>query len=81
MPRLQLPIRCRQEEQFLKYPDLKMIAITETGSDIVDLKECHERGIIVSTICGYAVNPDERMSKIFLPLNAFMATMDINSVD
>ena len=58
-----------------------MIAITETGSDIVDLKECCERGIIVSKICGFAVNSDERISKMFLSLNAFMATMDINLVD
>ena len=40
----------------MKYPDLKMIAIAATGSDIVDLKECSERGIIVSNIRGYAVN-------------------------
>ena len=39
-----------------KCPDLKMIAIAATGSDIVDLKECSERGIIVSNIRGYAVN-------------------------
>ena len=33
------PIR---RDNLEKCPDLKMIAITETGSDIVDLKKCRE---------------------------------------
>ena len=47
------PIR---RDSLEKCPDLEMIAIAATGSDIVDLKECSERGIIVSNIRGYAVN-------------------------
>ena len=47
------PIR---EEALDKCLDLKMIAIAATGSDIVDVKACGERGIAVSNIRGYAVN-------------------------
>lgn len=37
-------------------PDLKMIAIAATGTDMVDLAACRERGVTVSNIRGYAVN-------------------------
>ena len=36
-------------------PNLKMIAIAATGTDIVDLDYCKANGIIVSNIRGYAV--------------------------
>jgi glycerate dehydrogenase len=36
-------------------PDLKMIAVAATGTDIVDLAACRERGIVVSNIRDYAV--------------------------
>lgn len=37
-------------------PDLKMIAVAATGTDIVDVAEARARGIVVSNIRGYAVN-------------------------
>ena len=37
-------------------PDLKMIAVTATGTNNVDLDACRVRGIVVSNIRGYAVN-------------------------
>lgn len=37
-------------------PNLKMIAIAATGTDIVDLDYCKANGIIVSNIRGYAVH-------------------------
>ena len=37
-------------------PKLKMIAISATGSNIVDLAACRARGIVVSNIRGYAVH-------------------------
>jgi glycerate dehydrogenase len=35
-------------------PDLRMIAVSATGTDIIDIAECRKRGIIVSNIRGYA---------------------------
>jgi glycerate dehydrogenase len=35
---------------------LRLIAIAATGSDVVDIKACADRGIAVSNIRGYAVN-------------------------
>ena len=35
-------------------PDLRMIAVAATGTDVVDLAACRERGIVVSNIRGYA---------------------------
>ncbi|UCV20158.1 D-2-hydroxyacid dehydrogenase [Ferribacterium limneticum] len=37
-------------------PDLKMIAVSATGTNNVDLDACRVRGIVVSNIRGYAVN-------------------------
>lgn len=37
-------------------PKLRLIAIAATGSDVVDVKACSDRGIAVSNIRGYAVN-------------------------
>lgn len=37
-------------------PHLKMIALTATGSDNIDLDQCNRRGIIVSNVRGYASN-------------------------
>ncbi|MBV6273638.1 D-2-hydroxyacid dehydrogenase [Alcaligenaceae bacterium CGII-47] len=37
-------------------PQLKMIALTATGSDNIDLNACNQRGIIVSNVRGYATN-------------------------
>ncbi|GAB2907171.1 D-2-hydroxyacid dehydrogenase [Paralcaligenes ginsengisoli] len=48
-------------------PKLKMIAVAATGTDIVDLPACQERGIVVSNIQGYAVNtvPEHTFALIF----------------
>src|SRR5262249_54756694 len=35
---------------------LRLIAIAATGSDVVDIKACADRGVAVSNIRGYAVN-------------------------
>lgn len=48
-----VPIR---KEALDQLPDLKMISIAATGYDVVDVKECKARGIIVSNVRGYAVN-------------------------
>lgn len=37
-------------------PELKMIAVAATGTDIIDLAACRERGIIVSNVRNYAVH-------------------------
>ena len=42
-------------ETIAKLPKLKMIAVAATGTDIIDLKACAERGIVVSNIRGYAI--------------------------
>ena len=34
--------------------DLRMIAVAATGTDVVDLAACRERGVVVSNIRGYA---------------------------
>ncbi len=37
-------------------PQLKLIAVAATGTDIIDKHVCHERGITISNVRGYAVN-------------------------
>lgn len=37
-------------------PDLKMIAVSATGTNCVDLNACRRRGVVVSNIQGYAVH-------------------------
>jgi glycerate dehydrogenase len=39
-----------------RLPELKMIAISATGTNCVDLEACRRRGIVVSNIQGYAVH-------------------------
>lgn len=48
-----VPLRAADLAQL---PDLKMIAVAATGTDIVDLQACRERGIVVSNIRNYAVH-------------------------
>lgn len=48
-----VPLRAADLEQL---PQLKMIAVAATGTDIVDLAACRARGIAVSNIRNYAVN-------------------------
>jgi len=37
-------------------PELKLVAVAATGTDILDLAACRERGIAVSNVRNYAVN-------------------------
>jgi glycerate dehydrogenase len=46
-----VPLRA---DTLAQLPDLKMIAVAATGTDILDLAACKERGIIVSNIRNYA---------------------------
>ncbi|MBA5606169.1 D-2-hydroxyacid dehydrogenase [Duganella sp. FT3S] len=39
-----------------RLPNLKMIAVAATGTDILDLAACRERGIVVSNIRNYAIH-------------------------
>ncbi|MCB1959642.1 MAG: D-2-hydroxyacid dehydrogenase [Rhodocyclaceae bacterium] len=47
-----LPVR---GEDLAHLPDLRMIAVSATGTDNVDLAACRARGIVVSNVRGYAV--------------------------
>ena len=46
-----VPLRAADLDQL---PDLKMIAIAATGSDIIDLPACRARGIVVANIRDYS---------------------------
>jgi glycerate dehydrogenase len=46
-----VPLRA---DTLAQLPDLKMIAVAATGTDIIDLAACKERGIVVSNIRNYA---------------------------
>jgi glycerate dehydrogenase len=39
-----------------RLPQLKMIGVAATGTDVIDLDACRKRGIVVSNIRNYAVN-------------------------
>ena len=43
------------EDQLRLLPELRMIAIAATGTDVVDLEACRRRGIAVSNVRDYAV--------------------------
>ncbi len=45
---------CIRAEAIARLPALEMIAVAATGTDIVDLGPCSERGIVVSNIRNYA---------------------------
>jgi len=46
-----VPLRRAELDQL---PQLKMIAVAATGTDVIDLAACQERGIVVSNIRNYA---------------------------
>lgn len=48
-----VPLR---EDALKQLPDLKLIAVAATGTDVIDLTYCSDNGIVVSNIRGYAVN-------------------------
>src|SRR5215211_2078956 len=47
--------------------NLRLVAVAATGTDVVDLKACAERGVVVSNIREYAVNtvPEHTFALIF----------------
>lgn len=47
-----VPLRAQDIDQL---PDLKMIAVAATGTDVIDLEACRQRGIVVSNIRNYAI--------------------------
>jgi glycerate dehydrogenase len=48
-------------------PDLRLVAVAATGTDVVDVQACAERRVIVSNIRDYAVNtvPEHTFALIF----------------
>ncbi len=48
-----VPLRA---EHLRQLPRLEMISLALTGTDIVDLDYCHEHGIVVTNVPGYAAN-------------------------
>lgn len=46
-----VPLRA---DTLAQLPDLKLIAVAATGTDVIDLAACKQRGITVSNIRGYA---------------------------
>lgn len=48
-----VPLR---EEHLAQLPDLQMISLALTGTDIVDIDYCRDRGIEVTNVPGYATN-------------------------
>jgi glycerate dehydrogenase len=48
-------------------PNLRLVAVAATGTDIVDVQACAERGVTVSNIRNYAVNtvPEHTFALIF----------------
>ena len=45
-----------EKEEIASCPNLKMISVTFTGFDHVDIEECKKRGIVVCNVAGYATN-------------------------
>ena len=66
-----VPLRAADLAQL---PDLKMIAVAATGTDIVDLAACRERGIVVSNIRNYSlVSVPEHCFTLILALRRNLA--------
>lgn len=65
-------------EALAQAPRLKMIAVAATGTDIVDLSACAQRGIVVSNIRGYAVHtvPEHTFALIFALRRSIVAYRD-----
>lgn len=59
-------------------PNVRMIAVAATGTDVIDLGACAERGIVVSNIRGYAVNtvPEHTFALIFALRRSIVAYRD-----
>jgi len=59
-------------------PKLRLIAVAATGTDVVDLAACRERGIVVSNIRNYAVHtvPEHTFALIFALRRSICAYRD-----
>ena len=59
-------------------PRLRLIAVSATGTDMIDLRSCDERGIVVSNIRNYAVNtvPEHTFALIFALRRSLLAYRD-----
>jgi glycerate dehydrogenase len=58
--------------------NLRLVAVAATGTDVVDLKACAERGVAVSNIRNYAVNtvPEHTFALIFALRRSIVAYRD-----
>lgn len=66
-----VPIRAAD---IARLPELRMIAVAATGTDIVDLAACRERGIVVSNIRNYSlVSVPEHCFALILALRRNLA--------
>ncbi len=59
-------------EQLEQAKKLKLIAVAATGTDVIDLKACNAKGIVVSNIRNYAVHtvPEHTFALILLCVGA-----------
>ncbi len=59
-------------------PHLRLIAVAATGTDVVDVKACHARGITVSNVRGYATRtvPEHAFALIFALRRSITAYRD-----
>jgi glycerate dehydrogenase len=74
-----VPIR---EVELAQLPDLRMIAVAATGTDVIDIEACRKRGVIVSNIRNYAGStvPEHVMAMILaLRRNIFAYRASIES--
>ena len=73
-----VPIR---REAIATTPDLRLVAIAATGSDVVDVAACAERGIAVTNIRDYAVNtvPEHTFALILALRRSVLAYRDVGS--
>lgn len=58
--------------------NLRLVAVAATGTDVVDVKACAERGVVVSNIRNYAVNtvPEHTFALIFALRRSIAAYRD-----
>jgi glycerate dehydrogenase len=67
-----------QREALTEAPNLRLVAVAATGTDIVDLDACKERGVTVVNIRNYAVNtvPEHTFALIFALRRSIVAYRD-----
>jgi glycerate dehydrogenase len=69
-------------EMMAQLPDLKLIAVAATGTDVIDIKAAGAQGITVSNIRGYAFNtvPEHVLALMFaLRRNLFAYATDVRN--